>query len=287
MKKLIKEDKNKFYLYNPIPIVKQEASEVIQRILRTHGLSFEFGKDVDLNQLDTVNKMRMKDYINRIVKYKEIRGHAIEGLMCGLYQGNLNNSQSGSWDYSVAPGTVEQKYVEDEGESPVIGGYKQVLTSLGPEVNAIVKNVTEKYGESNIFLINDDDLTEIKKNVLAGMTADIVCISTKIIDRIQSYYFTKENFINIFSDASNCSAPKQKGGNQIRIKSSAVRSQGITFDIIVPKISEKEYDDFLNINQEEQSVAQIFGPFSNKIRPDILKWIKNNKEQFKDLVNSL
>jgi len=287
MKKLIKEDKNKFYLYNPIPIVKQEASEVIQRILRTHGLSFEFGKDVDLNQLDTVNKMRMKDYINRIVKYKEIRGHAIEGLMCGLYKGNLNNTQSGSWDYSVSPGTVEQKYIEDEGESPVIGGYKQVLTSLGPEVNAIVKNVTEKYGESNIFLINDDDLTEIKKNVLAGMTADIVCISTKIIDRIRSYYFTKENFINIFSDASNCSAPKQKGGNQIRIKSSAVRSQGITFDIIVPKISQKEYDDFLNINQEEQAVAQIFGPFSNKIRPDILKWIKNNQEQFKDLVNSL
>jgi hypothetical protein len=143
MKKVIKENKNKFYLYNPIPIVKQEASAVIQRILRTHGLSFEFGKDVDLNQLDTVNKMRMENYIDRIVKYKEIRGHAIEGLMCGLYNGNLNTSQSGSWDYSVAPGTVEQKYIEDEGESPVIGGYKQVLTSLGPEVNAIVKNVTE------------------------------------------------------------------------------------------------------------------------------------------------
>lgn len=287
MKKVIKENKNKFYLYNPIPIVKQEASEVIQRILRTHDLSFEFGKDVDLNQLDTVNKMRMKDYINRIVKYKEIRGHAIEGLMCGLYNGNLNTSQSGSWDYSVAPGTVEQKYIEDEGESPVIGGYKQVLTSLGPEVNAIVKNVTEKYNESNIFLINDDELTEIKKNVLAGMTADIVCVSTKIIDRIRSFYFSKENFIEIFSDANNCSAPKQKGGNQLRIKSSAVRAQGITFDIIVPKISQQEYDDFLNINQEEQAVAQIFGPFSNKIRPDILKWIKNNKEQFKDLVNSL
>jgi hypothetical protein len=287
MKKVIKEDKTKFYLYNPIPIVKQEASEVIQRILRTHDLSFEFGKDADLNQLDTVNKMRMKDYINRIVKYKEIRGHAIEGLMCGLYNGNLNTSQSGSWDYSVAPGTVEQKYIEDEGESPVIGGYKQVLTSFGPEVNAVVNNVTQKYNESNIFLINDDELTEIKKNVLAGMTADVVCISTKIVDRIRSYYFTKENFIEIFSDANNCSAPKQKGGNQLRIKSSAVRSQGITFDIIVPKISQKEYDDFLNINQEEQAVAQIFGPFSNKIRPDILKWIKNNKKQFKDLVNSL
>jgi len=287
MKKILKEESTKFYLYNPIPIIKQEASEVIQRILRTHDVSFEFGKDVDLNQLDTVNKMRMKDYINRIVKFKEIRGHAIEGLMCGLFEGKLNTTQAGSWDYSVAPGTVEQKYVEDDGESPVIGGYKQILTALGPEVNAIVKNITEKYGESNIFLINDDELTEIKKNVLAGMTADIVCISTKIIDRVRSYYFTKENFINIFSDANNCSAPKQKGGNQLRIKSSAVRSEGITFDIIIPKISQKEYDDFLNVDQEELVVAQIFGPFSNKIRPDILKWIKNNKEKFKDLVSSL
>lgn len=287
MKKVIKEESTKFYLYNPIPIVKQEAAEVIQRILRVHDFSFEFGQDVDLNRLDTVNKLRMNDYINRIVKYKEIRGHAIEGLMCGLFQGKLNTSQSGSWDYTVAPGTVEQKYIEDEGESPVIGGYKQVLDTLGPEVSEVVKNVTGKYGESNIFLINDEELTDIKKNVLAGMTADIVCISTKITGRIRSYYFTKENFINLFSDANNCSAPKQKGGNQLRIKSSVVRSEGISFDIIIPKISQKEYDDFLNVDQEEQSVAQIFGPYSNKIRPDILKWIKNNKEEFKNLVNSL
>lgn len=292
MKKVIKEDKNKFYLYNPIPIVKQEATEVIKRIMMVHGMSFEFGKTADLNQLDTVNKMRMEDYINRIVKYKEIRGHAIEGLMCGLYNGTLNTTQSGSWDYSVELGTVEQKYIEDEGESPVIGGYKQMLTSLGPEVNAIVKNVTDKHGESNIFLIKDEELTEIKKNVLKGMIADIVCISTKIegksrISRIRSYYFTKENFVNIFSDANNCSAPKQKGGNHLRIKSSVVRSQGVTFDIIVPTVTLEDEEKFLNVNQEENEISKIFGPYSNKIRPDILKWIKDNKKQFKDLVNSI
>jgi hypothetical protein len=42
MKKIVKEESTKFYLYNPIPIVKQEASEVIQRILRTHDVSFEY-----------------------------------------------------------------------------------------------------------------------------------------------------------------------------------------------------------------------------------------------------
>ena len=115
----------------------------------------------------------------------------------------------------------------------------------------------------------------------------VVCISTKLPDRIRNHYFTKDNFIQIFSDANNCSAPKQKGVNQLRIKSSAVRNNSVTFDIIIPKISQKEYDDFLNINQEEQGISQIFGPFATKIRPDILKWIKDNKESFKDLVNSL
>jgi len=287
MKKIIKEESTKFYLYNPIPLVKQEASEVIKRIMRVHGFDFEFGKDVDLNQLDTVNKMRMKDYINRIVKYKEVRGHAIEGLMCGLYNGKLNEVKSGSWDYMTSIGTVEQKYVEDISESPVIGGYKHVIKELTQEEQDVLKNSIEQFGETNIFLNSDPNITEIKMKVLSFMTAEVVCISTKLPDRIRNYYFTKENFVNIFSDANNCSAPKQKGGNQLRIKSSAVRGQGITFDIIIPTLTPEDEEKYLNINQEEQAVAQIFGPFSNKIRPDILKWIKDNKEQFKDLVNSL
>ena len=198
-----------------------------------------------------------------------------------------SESQSGSWDYVVEPGTVEQKYVEDPGESPVIGGYKQVLVSLGAEAQKIVANVLSKYNEPNLFLVNDEELTEIKKQVLNGMVAEVVCISTKLEDRIRNHYFTKDNFIEIFSDANNCSAPKQKGANQLRIKSSAIRSSSVTFDIIIPTISDKEYNDYLNVNQEELAIAQIFGPYSNKIRPDILKWIKDNKESFKDLVNSI
>lgn len=287
MKKIIKEESTKFYLYNPIPLVKQEASEVIKRIMRVHGFDFEFGKDVDLNQLDTVNKMRMKDYINRIVKYKEVRGHAIEGLMCGLYNGKLNEVKSGSWDYMTSIGTVEQKYVEDISESPVIGGYKHVIKELTQEEQDVLKNSIEQFGETNIFLNSDPNITEIKMKVLSFMTAEVVCISTKLPDRIRNYYFTKENFVRIFSDANNCSAPKQKGANQLRIKSSVVKSEAITFDIVVPRISQKEYDEYLQVNNQESEAAKIFGPYHNKIRPDILKWILKNKESFKDMVNQL
>jgi hypothetical protein len=77
-KKLINEEgKNKFYLYNPIPIVKQEAVYVIQEILDAYELNFDWGQDVNLNSLNVVNRLRFEDYINRIVKYKEIRGHAV------------------------------------------------------------------------------------------------------------------------------------------------------------------------------------------------------------------
>jgi hypothetical protein len=287
MRKVIREDATKFYLYNPIPIVKQEASEVIQRILRTHGISFEFGQDVDLNQLDTVNKMRMKDYIVRVLKYKEVRGHNIEGLMCGLFNGKLNDKKSGEWDYVIPQGTVEQKYVESLSESPVVGSYKSILFSFPDEVLRTIANITDKYGEKNIFLINDSELDVFKKMILEKMIVNIVCVSTKGIQKISNYYFTKEDFMNVFIDANNCAAPKQKDSYQLRMKSSTIASKAKKFDILIPKISQKEYTDYLSVSGEEQQVAQIFGPFSNKIRPDILKWINDNKESFKELVNSL
>ena len=61
-KKLIKEDNNLFYLYNPIPIVKQEAVIVIQTILRTHGINYQFGETVDLNaELGVVDEEKTEE----------------------------------------------------------------------------------------------------------------------------------------------------------------------------------------------------------------------------------
>lgn len=287
MKKLIKEDATKFYLYNPISVVKQEASEIIQRILRTHGLSFEFGQDVDLNQLDVVNKMRMKDYIVRILRSKEVRGHAIEGLMCGLFNGKLNENKSGEWDYVISQGKVEQKYIQDLKESPVIGSYKSILYSFDTEVLKQISKITDDFGEDNIFLINSPELEPYKRAILERMVTDIVCVTTREGLKIANYYFTKEDFINTFVDANNCGAAKTKDMLQLRIKSSAIKSKAKKFDIIIPRISQKEYNDYLSVSGEESTISQIFGPYSNKIRPDILKWIKDNKEEFKNLVNSL
>ncbi len=289
-KKLINEEgKNKFYLYNPIPIVKQEAVYVIQEILDAYGLNYNWGQDVDLNSLNVVNRLRFEDYINRIVKYKEIRGHAIEGLMAGLFNGTLNESKSGIWDYKINQGEVEQKFLNDNTESPSIGGFTTALTSLGSEAVANIKNTLSKYDitGTNLFLVNDDSLTEYKKEILRKILVDITSITFESDDRLKTYYLTKENAVELFSDASNIRKPRKLGSNELRVSSDVFIKKGSSFDIIKPIVSDKERKEYLEVSQRDEEVAKIFGPYGGKIRPDILNWIEQNKEEFKNLVNTL
>jgi hypothetical protein len=289
-KKLINEEgKNKFYLYNPIPIVKQEAVYVIQEILDAYGLNYDWGQDVDLNSLNVVNRLRFEDYINRIVKYKEIRGHAIEGLMAGLFNGTLNESKSGIWDYKINQGEVEQKFLNDNTESPSIGGFTTALTSLGSEAVANIKNTLSKYDitGTNLFLVNDDSLTEYKKEILRKILVDITCITIDSDDRLKTYYLTKENAVELFSDASYIRKPRKLGSNELRVSSDVFIKKGSSFDIIKPIVSDEERKEYLEVSQRDEEVAKIFGPYGGKIRPDILNWIEQNKEEFKNLVNTL
>jgi hypothetical protein len=288
-KKVISESNKLFYLYNPIPIVKQEAAAVIQNILKSKKITYTFGEDVDLNELDVVNKMRFKDYINRVVKYKEIRGHAIEGLMAGLFDGVLNESKSGLWDYQIRQGQVEQKYINDMSENPSIGSFTNILNSLGPENINIIKNILEKYGVSgtNLFLVNDDELTPFKRQILEQMLVDIIAVTTKVGNNLVTSYIEKPDAIELFTDAKNIFNPRKKGGNELRVSLKTLLENGKTFKIITPSIKQKEYDEYLVVSGREGEVSKIFGEFSNKIRPDVLNWIVNNKEEFKRRVNQL
>ena len=291
-KKLItEEDKNIFYLYNPIPIVKQEATFVIQEILKSRNLNFEWGENVDLNTFDVVNRMRFKDYINRVVKYKEIRGHAIEGLMAGLFGGVLNESKSGVWDYEIRQGQVEQKFLNDSNESPSIGGFTNALNSLGAEAIATIKNTLlnnrPEITGTNLFLINDNEITEYKKEILRKILVDITCITFDSADRLKTYYLTKENAVELFSDANNIRKPRKLSSNELRASSDVFINEGNSFDIIKAKVTPEEYKEYIEVTQKDIEVAKIFGPYGGKIRPDILNWIQKNKEEFKNLVNTL
>jgi hypothetical protein len=281
-------DNKYFYLYNPIPIVKQEAAHVIQNILKSKKITYVFGEDVDLNEMDVVNKMRFKDYITRVTKYKEVRGHAIEGLMAGLFDGVLNEQKSGLWDYQIRQGQVEQKYGNDMSENPSIGSFTNALNRLGEDAINDIKNTLSKYGitGTNLFVVNDPELDEYKKTILTDILADIIAVTTKRGNNLVTYYVTKSEAVELFSNAENIYSPRKKGTNELRVSMSSIVSNGNSFKIIIPSISQKEYDEYLSISEDETNISKIFGPFAGKIRPDILNWIMNNKETFKEYVNT-
>jgi hypothetical protein len=281
-------DNKYFYLYNPIPIVKQEAAYVIQNILKSKKITYVFGEDVDLNEMDVVNKMRFKDYITRVTKYKEVRGHAIEGLMAGLFDGVLNEQKSGLWDYQIRQGQVEQKYGNDMSENPSIGSFTNALNKLGQDVVNDIKNTLNKYDiiGTNLFVVNDPELDEYKKTILTDILADIIAVTTKRGNNLVTYYVTKSEAIELFSNAENIYNPRKKGTNELRVSMSSIVSNGNSFKIIIPSINQKEYDEYLSISEDETNISKIFGPFAGKIRPDILNWIKNNKDTFKEYVNT-
>ena len=277
-----------FYLYNPIPIVKNEAAYVINRILKSKKISYTWGDDIDLNTLDAVNRMRFKNYITRILENTEVRGHAIEGMMVGLYGGTLNSQKSGLWDYETNRGKVEQKYSQNFSENPSIGSFTSALNRLGEENLKIIKNILSKYGDDrmNIFYVNDEGLTEYKVKILEEIISDFVAVTSADDEKITTYYLTKEQCINYFVDAKNISAARKKNTNELRVKGSLFINNGESFEIKFPQVTDEEYEKYLKVNSGELEVSRIFGPYHNKIRPDILNWINTNKDEFKNLVNS-
>jgi hypothetical protein len=140
---------------------------------------------------------------------------------------------------------------------------------------------------TNLFLVNDDSLTEYKKEILRKILVDITSITFESDDRLKTYYLTKENAVELFSDASNIRKPRKLGSNELRVSSDVFIKKGSSFDIIKPIVTDEERKEYLEVSQRDEEVAKIFGPYGGKIRPDILNWIEQNKEEFKNLVNTL
>jgi hypothetical protein len=119
--------------------------------------------------------------------------------MAGLFNGTLNESKSGIWDYKISQGEVEQKFLNDTSESPSIGGFTNALNSLGEEAIAKIKNTLlnnrPEITGTNLFLVNDDEITEYKKEILRKILVDITCIT--IDNKINRDLFKNEVFLEI------------------------------------------------------------------------------------------
>lgn len=122
------------HLYGSIPITKDKAAIVIPKILSkvAPGFPFQLGSTIKLNEItDFKTRLRLLDYFDSILQFKETRGHNFEGLIAGLYGGTLATSKTSKADVFISSGKATEgisvKFIDKKGKAPEIGSFKDIF----------------------------------------------------------------------------------------------------------------------------------------------------------------
>jgi hypothetical protein len=279
------EGEDVYYLYNPIPLARNEMDLVIKRILksnRSEGFNITDG-DINLDEFfddDVINRMRFKNVMNRLISNVESRGFAAEGFMSGLLGGVL--SEVGMpYDYQIREGKVEQKFTSNL--DPSITKYSSLYKKLDPATKQRLEKFLKKRDltPSKMFRTPTPEIDDIKEKMLEELfDFDMLIITTTDGNNLLNYYFYKDELIEMILTSGSSG----RSDFDIRLSPEQVKS-GSTFKIIKPRVTQDEFDYYLKNTDDEDKISMIFGDYKSKIRPDIIKWIIKNKEQFVKDVN--
>lgn len=266
-------EKGKVHLLSPIPTARITAAEAIKRILKSENKRYSFGDDIDLNELSLVNRIRFGIYLNEIMKEKgQVRGLAFEGFMAGLLDGILPNKTNYWFDYRILDGTIEQKFRESPTDNPQLKTFARFYETY-PEYKGLLElpNTTEEIINRKLEMLN-------KPNFLPDYFIFSYVTKLKIGYEISNRVLTKDEVIKIVMDPENNKEPQSKGQTAIRL--SHTKLGPVDFVIKTPRYTDKELADFIKLNPKEQAVISAFGKHSRHIRPDVIKDLTKNLDEF-------
>ena len=279
-------------LYGSIPIPKEKSSIVIGKILESSiGRYYKLGEDIDIKIQENHNKVRFRDYFDSLINSKDSRGHNYEGTLCGLHNGELSK-RGEKWDMTLNNKTWSVKFVDNPSKAIQIGSYKGEFKNK----QYLEEKINHVGGLTRLF---KTDETELKKEVFdiisEGITggwiisfpykANVKQKGRVIGDTvIRQHIITTEEMKQLFVDGLSI-APK-RGLNSyytlaLSSKYKKYDNHSIS-DIIIPKLTLPDLKKIYQANRRWS--LSVFGDFANKMRPDVLKYIKSNS---KDISNKL
>jgi len=270
-------EKGRFYLFGPIPTNRTTGSEAIKRILKSENKRFEFGENVDLNELSIVNRLRFGVYLKELLKEKTTRGNNFEGFMSGLFDGYLPKDTNYWFDFRIRNGTVEQKFRENLKDSPQLKTYAKFIEKH-PEYSDLLKQSnTPEIIEQKLKMLNEPEFL-----------TDFYVFSYEIDNgpnqgyRIDNYVITKDEMIQILLNPKNIVKSQQKGQTALRISYTVLGN--VDFTITTPRYSATELKDLIKLSEKEKAVWTAFGKHGDHIRPDVIKDITKDLPKFIELL---
>ena len=267
------------HLYGSIPLPKEKSSVVINKIVRTSGNNFNLGDNIEINFFKPHDKIRFKDYYNSLLESKDSRGHNFEGLVAGLFDGNLT-TRGAKADVEIEGQRISVKFIDNQSKAAELGSYRSVLEKT-PLNDYIVKlnGLTNIFKMDNSEVIDKFTARELKEELWSRISqgVDSWLIAYPDHDDIAYHVISKDIMKEILMDGL-VAAPK---GGYKSLYTLAVGSKFRTKTnkcfIRIPVVTQRDLTNLMPSNKDMAWGAYVFGNIAYKMRPDVLKSIKANK----------
>lgn len=267
------------HLYGSIPVPKEKSSVVIKKIINTSmGKLFKLGDNVDINFCKIHDKIRFSDYFDSLLEDKDVRGHNFEGFVCGLFGGQLS-TRGAKYDLTIEGKRYSVKFVDHKSKAPEVGRFKNIITQR-PRLDTMVVDaggLTRTFKGGNTGLKNgiwNVITTEIDGWILA-YPDDINNPKNIVLNIVE-----KSDMFNLINSGMVV-APKGGYADIYSLALSAKYTSKGTYTksiIKIPQVSLIELQDEYKTIEEENWAPEVFGSMAYKIRPDVLRYIRVNKD---------
>lgn len=269
------------HLYGSIPVQKEKASIVINKIiLNSRKKYFRLGDNVNISHEAPHDKVRFVDYFDSLIKSKDIRGHNFEGTVCGLYGGELSE-RGEKWDLKINGETWSVKMVNSGSERIEIGSFFNDIKRAGKDSDVIeLGGITKVFREGLDF---SDELFDIISDRITGGWIIAYPVYnedklSKIVVNVIPVYVMR----NLLVNKGLSVAPKSglKDLFSLALSSTYKNYEDvIKSEIVIPRIGLRDLREVWSSRDESEWGYNVFGKWSEKIRPDVLRYIKRNSEE--------
>lgn len=273
-------------LWAPIPKTKQKSADVIKKIFNSSKQEhYKPGQDIDLNVLKNLkDKVRFFEYGRSFQSEKEGRGFNFEGLLAGLFNGDVVISKNkediivDGTPYSVKTSEPNSSFDSGTLKNGFNGEIKKMVYD-GVDISNIDKPID--------LLRKGEEYNPYKRKMLESSFVSKQGIPLKWIfaiiysDYIEYTVWSSEELINTIINDGKSVFGEGRSSVQVRLKSRYLMRNPKT--IKFPTFTSNELKKLLYNKERGQKidgVAELFGKYKTKIRPDVLKYIKDNPNSF-------
>lgn len=269
---------NKFRnLYGEIPLSKEDSVGILKGILKSNKLNYNLGDDINIDDFKDKDQVKLKDYFTKLLSSKTTRGDNFEGLIAGLYNGNVAKRGQG-YNVKINNKSWRINFIDNKFKAIELGKHKDTIKSF--ELDKLIKS---KGGLYKAFKSGDNESKEEIFNTIFSQVTGGWIIAYPSNDKISMYIIEKEEMKEILMSGLTTS-PKSGSKSQYNLAlSPKFKNKKLKKSYIyISDIEEDDLEYFRLTAEESKWVRSIFGNYGFKIRPNIVKYMMKNSEKIAD-----